>query len=96
MVGAGPYGLSTAALRLKHDIDTVVLGRPMDFWKTNMPAGMFLRSGLDWHLDAAGIHTLAAYLEERAIAAGDVDPMPIGVFLDYAEWFRKAESEGQR
>ena len=91
VVGAGPYGLSTAALALEHDIDTVVLGRPMDFWKTNMPAGMFLRSGLDWHLDAAGIHTLAAYLEERAIAAGDVDPIPIGVFLDYAEWFRKAK-----
>ena len=66
VVGAGPYGLSTAALALEHDIDTVVLGRPMDFWKTNMPAGMFLRSGLDWHLDAAGIHTLAAYLEEHA------------------------------
>jgi FAD-dependent urate hydroxylase len=91
VVGAGPYGLSTAALALEHDIDTVVLGRPMDFWKTNMPAGMFLRSGLDWHLDAAGIHTLAAYLEERAIAASDVDPIPIGVFLDYAQWFRRAK-----
>jgi len=91
VVGAGPYGLSTAALALEHDIDTVVLGRPMDFWKTNMPAGMFLRSGLDWHLDAAGIHTLSAYLEEHAIAAGDVDPIPIGVFLDYAQWFRRAK-----
>jgi FAD-dependent urate hydroxylase len=88
VVGAGPYGLSTAAFALEHDINTLVLGRPMDFWRTNMPSGMFLRSGLDWHLDAAGIHTLEAYLEERGIAVGDVDPIPIGVFLDYAEWFR--------
>jgi FAD-dependent urate hydroxylase len=91
VVGAGPYGLSTAAFALEHDINTVVLGRPMDFWKANMPAGMFLRSGLDWHLDAAGIHTLVAYLEERGIAVGDVDPIPVGVFLDYAEWFRTAK-----
>ena len=91
VVGAGPYGLSTAAFALEHDINTLVLGRPMGFWKGNMPAGMFLRSGLDWHLDAAGIHTLEAYLEERGIAVGDVDPIPIGVFLDYAEWFRTAK-----
>jgi lysine/ornithine N-monooxygenase len=91
VVGAGPYGLSTAALALEHGINTVVLGRPMDFWKANMPAGMFLRSGLDWHLDAAGIHTLEAYLEERGIAVGDVDPIPIGIFVDYAEWFRTAK-----
>jgi FAD-dependent urate hydroxylase len=88
VVGAGPYGLSAAALALEHDIDTLVVGRPMDFWKANMPAGMFLRSGLDWHLDATGIHTLEAYLEERGIAVGDVDPIPISLFLDYAEWFR--------
>lgn len=91
VVGAGPYGLSTAAFALEHDIDTVVVGRPMDFWKANMPAGMFLRSGLDWHFDAAGIHTLEAYLEQRATAVGDVDPIPICVFLEYAEWFRKAK-----
>jgi cation diffusion facilitator CzcD-associated flavoprotein CzcO len=52
---------------------------------------MFLRSGPDWHLDAAGVHTLAAYLEERGIAAADVDPIPIGLFLEYADWFREAK-----
>src|SRR5262245_3921862 len=63
VIGAGPYALSTAAFARQHGIDTVVLGRPMGFWREHMPAGMYLRSGPDWHLDAAATHTLEAYLE---------------------------------
>jgi cation diffusion facilitator CzcD-associated flavoprotein CzcO len=91
VIGAGPYALSTAALARERGIDTMVVGRPMGFWREHMPAGMFLRSGPDWHLDPSAVHTLEAYLEERAIAPGDVDPLPIGLFLDYAEWFRQAK-----
>jgi cation diffusion facilitator CzcD-associated flavoprotein CzcO len=91
VIGAGPYGLSTAAFARQHGIDTVVLGRPMGFWRDHMPAGMFLRSGPDWHLDAAEVHTLEAHLEQRSIAAEEVDPLPVGLFLDYAEWFRHAK-----
>jgi cation diffusion facilitator CzcD-associated flavoprotein CzcO len=91
VVGAGPYALSTAAFARQHGIDTVVVGRPMAFWQDHMPAGMFLRSGPDWHLDAAAVHTLQAYLEEQAIAPADVDPLPVGLFLDYAQWFRQAK-----
>ena len=89
VIGAGPYALSTAALAREHGIDTVVVGRPMGFWRRHMPAGMLLRSGPDWHLDPSGVHTLRAYLEERAIDPADVDPLPLGLFLDYAEWFRQ-------
>ena len=91
VIGAGPYALSTAAFARYHGIETVVVGRPMGFWREHMPAGMFLRSGPDWHLDAAGVHTLEAYLEERAIDPAEVDPLPIDLFLDYAEWFRQAK-----
>jgi cation diffusion facilitator CzcD-associated flavoprotein CzcO len=91
VIGAGPYAVSTAAFAREHGIQTVVVGRPMGFWREHMPAGMFLRSGPDWHLDAAAVHTLEAYLEERVIAPADVDPLPIGLFLDYAEWFRHAK-----
>jgi hypothetical protein len=52
-----------------------------------MPAGMFLRSGADWHLDASGIHTFEAFLEDAGIARTDVEPVPISVFLEYAAWF---------
>ena len=91
VIGAGPYALSTAALAREHGIDTVVVGRPMGFWREHMPAGMFLRSGPDWHLDGAAVHTLETYLQQRAIKPQEVDPIPIGVFLDYADWFRETK-----
>jgi FAD-dependent urate hydroxylase len=88
VVGAGPYGVAVAAHARERGIDTTVLGHPMEFWTRHMPEGMFLRSGLDWHLDAAGEHTFKAFAEERGIAARDIDPVPIAVFLDYASWFQ--------
>jgi FAD-dependent urate hydroxylase len=91
VVGAGPYALSTAALARERGIDTTVVGTPMGFWRENMPADMFLRSGPDWHLDATGVHTLRAYLEEHGIAGETVDPIPIHVFLEYCEWFQRAK-----
>jgi cation diffusion facilitator CzcD-associated flavoprotein CzcO len=91
VVGAGPYGVAVAARALERGIDTLVVGRPMGFWKEQMPEGMFLRSGPDWHLDAAGVHTFEAFLEDRGLAPSDVDPVPIAVFLDYAAWFEAAK-----
>ena len=63
----------------------------MSFWKEHMPEGMCLRSGPDWHLDAAGVHTFEAFLEEEGITPEDVDPVPISVFLDYAAWFQESK-----
>ena len=89
VVGAGPYGLATAAHARREGIEPLVLGSPMAFWRENMPAGMMLRSGVDWHLDAAGEHTLMAFLEERGLDRAEVDPLPVGLFLDYAAWFQE-------
>src|SRR5215472_17681088 len=88
VIGGGPYGIATAAKAIEAGIETVVVGRPLGFWTDNMPGGMYLRSGPDWHLDASGVHTFEAFLEERGIAAADIDPVPIAVFLDYARWFQ--------
>jgi thioredoxin reductase len=87
VIGAGPYGLSTAAHAKRRGIDPLVLGDPMGFWRRNMPGGMLLRSGTDWHLDADGIDTFEAYLEERGVDPAGVPPVPLRTFIDYADWF---------
>src|SRR3984893_9969760 len=89
VIGAGPYALSAAALARERGIETVTVGRPMGFWHEHMPERMLLRSGADWHLDAAGEATFEAYLEERRLQARDVDPIPLRLFLDYADWFTR-------
>ena len=89
VIGAGPYGLATAAEARRRGIATVVVGEPMRFWRRNMPERMLLRSGREWHLDAAGVHTFDAWAEERGES---FDPIPIDAFIAYADWF--AEREG--
>jgi cation diffusion facilitator CzcD-associated flavoprotein CzcO len=89
VVGAGPYAYAAAACAREHGIRTRVVGRPMGFWRDQMPAGMFLRSGPDWHLDAAGEHTLEAYFEHRGLRAEEHTPIPVPLYLDHADWFRR-------
>jgi cation diffusion facilitator CzcD-associated flavoprotein CzcO len=91
VIGAGPYGLATAAAARAAGIEPLVVGEPMEFWRRSMPAGMLLRSSIDWHLDSQGEHTLAAYLEETGVAAHEVDPIPLELYVDYAEWFSAAK-----
>ena len=44
IVGAGPYGLSISTHLRGRGIDHLIVGRPMDTWRTHMPAGMYLKS----------------------------------------------------
>ena len=90
IVGAGPYGLSTAACAKQMGIDPVLVGEPMAFWRHNMPEGMLLRSGIDWHLDPFDVHTFRAYLRERGLSEADAQPIPTELFIEYSEWFRNA------
>ncbi|MGH2851481.1 MAG: FAD-dependent oxidoreductase [Solirubrobacteraceae bacterium] len=96
MIGAGPYALSVAALADEHDIETVMVGRPMGFWREHMPEEMLLRSGADWHLDATAEATFVAYLEEQRIPPREVDPIPLRLFLDYADWFARHKGVAAR
>jgi len=82
VVGAGPYGLATAKALRDRGISVRVYGKPMGFWREHMPDGMLLRSGPDWHMDHAGELTF------RAFCSDPPDPIPIGLFLDYAAWFQ--------
>ena len=87
IIGAGPYGLAAAAYAKSLGVDVTVVGRTLDFWKSNMPRGMFLRSGPDWHLDAREAATFEAYLHRRGLTPAEIKPIPLDTFLDYAKWF---------
>jgi cation diffusion facilitator CzcD-associated flavoprotein CzcO len=87
IIGAGPYSISAAAYAQHLGVETTVVGKPLESWKTHMPRGMFLRSGPDWHLDARDVNTFEAYLRVRGLTHAEVKPVPLDVFLDYVSWF---------
>lgn len=91
VIGAGPYAYAAAAYAGDRGIDTTVVGRPLAFWRDQMPADMYLRSGTDWYLDANREYTFAAFFEERGLDPADHDPIPISLFLDHADWFGAAK-----
>ena len=89
IIGAGPFGLAMAAYAKHLDIDHLVVGKPMDFWKSNMPQGLILRSACDWHLDPLEIHTIEKYLQAKNLTPGDVEPLSLEFYLGYATWFQE-------
>jgi FAD-dependent urate hydroxylase len=94
VIGAGPYAYSAAAYARERGIATRIVGRPMGFWRDQMPVDMYLRSGRDWSLDATGEHSFEAYFEDRGLAPDAYDPIPIGVFLDHTDWFAERKGLG--
>ena len=88
IVGAGPFGLALAAQAQHDGIEHVIAGRPMEFWRKQMPKGMCLRSACDWHLDPQNVHTIEAYLGTQNKTPSDVEPLSLEFYLTYAEWFR--------
>ena len=44
VIGAGPYGLSTAAHLAAAGLSVRTFGEPMESWREKMPVGMFLKS----------------------------------------------------
>ena len=88
IIGAGPFGLAIAAQASHLGIEHIISGKPMEFWRRNMPKGMYLRSACDWHLDPVNIHTIEKFLESRGQTASDVEPLSLEFYLSYAEWFQ--------
>jgi cation diffusion facilitator CzcD-associated flavoprotein CzcO len=90
IIGAGPYGLATAAYASQLGVDFILAGRPMSFWREHMPAGMLLRSPLDWQIDPLERRTIFAFLNERSLDPALNDPLPLDLFVEYGEWFRRS------
>ncbi|MGV9990062.1 FAD-dependent oxidoreductase [Streptomyces sp. NPDC003374] len=92
VIGAGPFGLSTAAHLRARGIPVRVFGEPMVSWRDHMPAGMVLKS-----TPAASTidcpqpgHTLADYCDAAGIRrlVTDEDLIPVETFIAYGEWFQ--------
>src|ERR1700723_4546263 len=88
IIGAGPYGLSSAAYLRAAGIETRVFGDPMSFWKNQMPAVMCLRSnwGPSHIADPKQQLTLDEYCRENGNHISK--PIPLNRFVGYGQWFQ--------
>jgi len=89
IIGAGPYGLASAAYLRAAGVETRVFGEPMSFWKDQMPVGMCLRSS--WsasHIaDPKQEVTLDAYCRQNGNHVSK--PIPLERFVDYGQWYQR-------
>src|SRR5947208_2738099 len=89
VIGAGPYGLSTAAYLKAANLNPYVIGQPMTFWKDNMPRGMCLRSTPEASRIAAPQKQFSMQAFERVLGRKLPEPVPVEDFVAYGEWFQK-------
>jgi FAD-dependent urate hydroxylase len=87
VIGAGPYGLATAAAARARGLSVRVHGRLLDFWERHMPPGMLLRSGSDWHIDPGEQLTFEAFVSEQGTPTEQIHPITLNMFRDYMRWF---------
>lgn len=87
IIGAGPFGLSVGAHLRK--LGSRVFGKPMQTWRESMPPGMLLRSA--WNETSLSAPGGKGSIGEWSRATGEprVEPIPLGTFLRYSEWFRE-------
>jgi thioredoxin reductase len=89
IVGAGPYGLSSAAHLVDAGVEPHVFGEALSFWKQNMPRQMLLRS----RTEASNIHAPQKHLSidayQRVIKRRFSEPVPVEDFIAYGEWLQR-------
>jgi Pyridine nucleotide-disulphide oxidoreductase len=92
IVGAGPYGLAIAAHLRAQGIPFKIFGNPMHSWRTQMPAGMMLKSeGFASNLyDPDGHFTLRRFCTESGLPYADIGrPVPLTTMTSYGLDFQK-------
>jgi cation diffusion facilitator CzcD-associated flavoprotein CzcO len=85
IVGAGPYGLATAAHLRRAAVELRIFGDPMSFWRT-MPVGMLLRS--NWTATCIAEYRGPLALDTYCAETGDrfQRPVPLERFVAYGQW----------
>lgn len=102
IVGAGPYGLSTAAHLQAQGLKVAIFGKPLQLWRDHMPKGMLVRS-FWWASNLSDPHKRYGFKQffleqdpqffEKHERLGEkpkgIDPLTIETFVEYGLWFQK-------
>ncbi len=90
IVGAGPYGLTTAAHLKAKGLRIAIFGKPLGLWRDNMPSGMFLRSHW-WATSLSDPHNKYSFARffKQSSSYKECYPVPIEAFIEYGLWFQK-------
>jgi cation diffusion facilitator CzcD-associated flavoprotein CzcO len=90
VIGAGPFGVSTAAYLRSCGVEFRIFGSPMNRCWTQMLAGMFLKSeGFASNLaDPTGRYTLQQFCDEAGLPYGSA-PVSLETFTRYALSFQQ-------
>jgi cation diffusion facilitator CzcD-associated flavoprotein CzcO len=87
IIGAGPYGLSTASYLKSHGVAFRIFGSPMRFW-LDMPKG----TGLKSPDTASNIYTplpnyrFVDYCKSHPVNVSSDEPIPMSTFAQYGLW----------
>ncbi|MFD9515217.1 hypothetical protein [Streptomyces mirabilis] len=90
MIGAGPYGLSTAAHLRAARVPVRIFGELMGSWRHPMATGMFSKStaaAIDLSAPQEG-GRLADFCRETGMEElTELTPIPCETFVHYGTWF---------
>jgi thioredoxin reductase len=92
IVGAGPYGLSTAAHLQNLGLDVRIIGTPMEYWATSMPEGMHLKS--EPFASSLGAPQDGLRFTDRHPEWRLGQPIPLDTFVAYGRWFAEQAAPG--
>jgi len=89
IIGAGPYGLSSAAYLGVSGLDVRVFGEPMEFWANGMPAEMLLRSPREASTIADPKAALTLETYESINGTAPAKRIERETFVNYGRWFHR-------
>jgi cation diffusion facilitator CzcD-associated flavoprotein CzcO len=89
IVGAGPYGLALGARLRAANVDFLLLGRAMSFWREHVPIGtQLLTDRLNCSFSQLGA-PLDCATYERALGFSLSKPLRSHEFAEYGLWFQR-------